>query len=84
MSTGVLSDLGDELRRSARRLLGEVMIFELAQTVQSFLHRHNKPGFKSFYEEMLSRRTEQALRLERERREENDREVGHSQLVELS
>lgn len=29
------------------------MIFELAQTVQAFLHRHNKPPAGSFYDEML-------------------------------
>lgn len=30
------------------------MIMELAQKVQEYLHQHNMPRFKSFYDEMLS------------------------------
>lgn len=75
MSTRLLKDLICQLKNTAESLVGEVMIFELAQNVQSFLHQHNKPGFKSFYEEMLSRKMAQELQLERERKEEKDREV---------
>lgn len=42
----------------ADQLKGEVMIYELAQQVQQFLHEHNKPGYSSFYEEMVSRQQE--------------------------
>jgi len=51
--------LQSELESLAEELKGEVMIFELAQHVQTFLHIHNKPGSKSFYEEMMSRQEEQ-------------------------
>lgn len=55
---------------------GEEMIFQLAQHVQEFLHRHNKPGIKSFYEEMLNRqRKEEQIHRQAEQLEK-DRKVG--------
>ncbi|XP_012255300.2 eIF-2-alpha kinase GCN2 [Athalia rosae] len=50
--------LYSELEQLADQLKGEVMIYELAQQVQKFLHEHNKPGYSSFYEEMVSRQQE--------------------------
>ena len=35
------------------------MIFELAQHVQKFLHKHNKPPLGSFYDEMVNKKKEQ-------------------------
>lgn len=32
---------------------GEVIIYDLTQAVQSFLHKHNKPPSGSFYDQML-------------------------------
>ncbi|XP_072929704.1 eIF-2-alpha kinase GCN2 [Epargyreus clarus] len=46
-----------ELDKMAVELCGEVMIFQLAQHVQQFLHDHNKPTL-SFYDEMLKQKTE--------------------------
>lgn len=54
----MLIQLKADLEKKANELKGEVMIFELAQHVQVFLHDHNKPGTKSFYEEMLLRKEE--------------------------
>lgn len=59
LSAAVLHQLKTELENLAQKLKGEVMVFELAQHVQKFLHLHNKPAFKSFYEEMVTRQHEQ-------------------------
>ncbi|CAK1550132.1 unnamed protein product [Leptosia nina] len=45
------------LKSLASELCGEVMIFQLAQQTQQFLHDHNKPTL-SFYDEMLKQKTE--------------------------
>lgn len=50
------------------------MIFQLAQLVQEFLHRHNKPGIKSFYEEMLNRRKEEEQKHKQAQQLEKDRQ----------
>ncbi|XP_045486079.1 eIF-2-alpha kinase GCN2 [Pieris rapae] len=46
-----------DLKKIAVDLCGEVMIFQLAQHTQQFLHDHNKPTL-SFYDEMLKQKTE--------------------------
>ncbi|XP_050664186.1 eIF-2-alpha kinase GCN2 isoform X2 [Leptidea sinapis] len=46
-----------ELNNMAAQLCGEVMLYQLAQHTQQFLHDHNKPTL-SFYEEMLKHKTE--------------------------
>lgn len=75
MSAGTLQDLQLQLSQKAEQLLGEVMIFELAQNVQSFLLQHNKPGFKSFYEEMLNRQKQQEQQIQKAKQKEKDREA---------
>lgn len=75
LSTNILQQLLSELKQKAKELVGEVMIFELAQYTQSFLYQHNKPGFKSFYEEMLTRQKEVQQQLKQAQQEEKDREV---------
>ncbi|CAH0551983.1 unnamed protein product [Brassicogethes aeneus] len=59
LSNAVLTELQEELTQEATLLIGEEMIFQLAQYVEQFLHKHNKPSSKSFYEEMLQRQKEQ-------------------------
>ncbi|XP_066996679.1 eIF-2-alpha kinase GCN2 [Anabrus simplex] len=59
LSAQQIMQLTAELESLTYKQKGEVMIFELAQHVERFLHLHNKPGFKSFYEEMLSRKQKQ-------------------------
>lgn len=59
MSNGVVAELKIKLEEKAKKLQGEEMIFQLAQYVQEFLHQHNKPETKSFYEEMLNRLKEE-------------------------
>ncbi|XP_066133228.1 eIF-2-alpha kinase GCN2 isoform X2 [Saccopteryx bilineata] len=72
--------LKSRLDEVAKKHCGEVMIFELAYHVQSFLSEHNKPPPKSFHEEMLERRAqeEQQRLLEARRKEEQEqREILH-------
>ncbi|PNI94273.1 EIF2AK4 isoform 5 [Pan troglodytes] len=66
--------LKSRLEELAKKHCGEVMIFELAYHVQSFLSEHNKPPPKSFHEEMLERRAqeEQQRLLEAKRKEEQE------------
>ncbi|XP_030069540.1 eIF-2-alpha kinase GCN2 [Microcaecilia unicolor] len=45
--------LKSRLQQLAKELCGEVMIYELADCVQSFLAECNKPPSKSFHDEML-------------------------------
>lgn len=56
LSVTLLSDLEDDLNQKAHKLVGQEIIFQLSQYVEEFLHRHNKPPSKSFYDEMLHRR----------------------------
>ncbi|XP_073921744.1 eIF-2-alpha kinase GCN2 isoform X3 [Castor canadensis] len=72
--------LKSRLEELAKKHCGEVMIFELAYHVQSFLSEHNKPPPKSFHEEMLERQAqeEQQRLLEAKRKEEQEqREILH-------
>ncbi|XP_044265056.1 eIF-2-alpha kinase GCN2 [Tribolium madens] len=58
LSDNSLIELQKALEEKAGKLRGEEMIFQLAQHVQEFLHVHNKPSSKSFYDEMLQRQKE--------------------------
>ncbi|XP_076664600.1 eukaryotic translation initiation factor 2 alpha kinase Gcn2 isoform X2 [Andrena cerasifolii] len=69
--------LNSELMDLTRRLQGEVVIFELAQHVQKYLHENNKPSYSSFYEEMVSRHEEKVKyeMLEKQLKEDKERQV---------
>ncbi|XP_065075686.1 eIF-2-alpha kinase GCN2 [Ochlerotatus camptorhynchus] len=54
LSDALVQDLLDTLKKQADQLKGEVMIYELAATVEGFLHQHNAPPKGSFYDEMLA------------------------------
>lgn len=56
LSASLISDLDEKLNQQACELIGQEIIFQLAQYVEEFLHKHNKPPSKSFYDEMLHRR----------------------------
>ncbi|XP_060003026.1 eIF-2-alpha kinase GCN2 isoform X1 [Lagenorhynchus albirostris] len=74
LSNETVNLLKSRLEEVAKKHCGEVMIFELAYHVQSFLCEHNKPPPKSFHEEMLERRAqeEQRRQLEAKRKEEEE------------
>lgn len=59
ISNQALAGLRSELQELTRHLIGEVMILDLAQHVQRFLHQHNTPQLGSFYDEMLKNRERQ-------------------------
>ncbi|XP_069116071.1 eIF-2-alpha kinase GCN2-like [Argopecten irradians] len=59
LSNKELDELKGEVDKQANHLKGEVMLLELAQVVQQYLHKHNRPPAKSFYEEMMSNKREQ-------------------------
>lgn len=48
------------------------MIFELAQHVQTFLHAHNHPPCKSFYEEMMKNKMKKEEQLAQEHQKKAD------------
>ncbi|ALC47839.1 Gcn2 [Drosophila busckii] len=56
ISDQLLQALLAKLQAQSEELRGEVMIYELAQTVQAFLLEHNKPPTGSFYDEMLQQK----------------------------
>ncbi|XP_043929768.1 eIF-2-alpha kinase GCN2 isoform X2 [Protopterus annectens] len=73
-----LNQLQSGLEKLAVELRGEVMIYQLAEHIQSFLSEHNVPAPKSFHEEMLKNQQrqqerraqeEQRLLLEKQRKE---------------
>jgi translation initiation factor 2-alpha kinase 4 len=49
--------LRSELYELAKQLRGEVMIFHFTDHCRQYLHKHNKPPLKSFYDEMVSHKT---------------------------
>ncbi|KAK0182830.1 hypothetical protein PV327_000924 [Microctonus hyperodae] len=71
--------LSSELKKLAEELKGEVMILEITQHVQKFLHENNKPGYSSFYEEMISR---QEKKLQCEMQEKQLKEDKERQLLQ--
>ncbi|CAG9859480.1 unnamed protein product [Phyllotreta striolata] len=73
LSNALLGELKESLDRKAEELKGEEMIFQLSQITQEFLHKHNKPASKSFYEEMLERQKEKELMETQARKLESDR-----------
>ncbi|ELU08629.1 hypothetical protein CAPTEDRAFT_99925, partial [Capitella teleta] len=72
LSYQLVSKLLTELKDLAKSLIGEVMILELCQHIQSFLHTHNCPPPTSFHEQMLrnQRRQDEENKRKRDRQQE--------------
>ncbi|CAH1791711.1 unnamed protein product [Owenia fusiformis] len=72
LSSQLVQELQDTLTKKAEELKGEVMILELANEVQQFLHTYNKPPAASFYEQMLhnQRLKEQQAAVEQQRQQD--------------
>lgn len=75
ISQAHLHQLKGDLKQKAEEYKGEEMIFQLCQYVEEFLHKHNKPGMKSFYDEMLQKQREKKLQEEMQKQRENDKQV---------
>lgn len=56
LSDSSLSELMTQLNKKAYRLKGEVMIYELCQFIQSFLHENNEAPKGSFYDQMIEQK----------------------------
>ncbi|XP_058833033.1 eIF-2-alpha kinase GCN2-like [Topomyia yanbarensis] len=61
LSDELSNELLQQLKQQADELKGEVMIYELAGTVESFLHKYNVPPKGSFYDEMLANQQRLAM-----------------------
>lgn len=59
LSNQQIQTLQSELEQLAAKKKGAEVIYELALHVQEFLSENNKPGIKSFYDEMMNRKTQQ-------------------------
>lgn len=75
-----LSDIQkDELLKELHNLSsakkGEVMIYDLTQVVQAFLHKHNKAPSGSFYDQMLIEKTKRDEALMKQQAQK----LGHEQ-----
>ncbi|KAJ8673725.1 hypothetical protein QAD02_004987, partial [Eretmocerus hayati] len=72
-----------ELENLAIQLKGEVMIYELCQHVQKFLHDYNKPGYSSFYEEMVLKQQERIKSEleEKQMKEDKERQVLQDEIL---
>ncbi|XP_075700939.1 eIF-2-alpha kinase GCN2 [Rhinoderma darwinii] len=70
LSNENVNSLSFNLEELAKSLCGEVMIYQLAGHVQSFLTEHNHPPPKSFHEEMLKnlKRQQEKIALEEEKK----------------
>lgn len=75
LSDFTLTELQNKLNEMALELVGQEMIFQLSQYVEEFLHLHNKPPSKSFYDEMLHRRKIEQERDLQAQQIEQDRQV---------
>ncbi|XP_069805536.1 eIF-2-alpha kinase GCN2 isoform X1 [Dendropsophus ebraccatus] len=70
LSNENVNSLTCSLEELSKTLCGEVMIYQLADHIQSFLTEHNHPPPKSFHEEMLKnlQRQQEKIALEEEKR----------------
>lgn len=74
LSDTLLEELLEILNKQAKELEGEVMIFELTQTVQEFLHKHNHKPRGSFYDEM-KKQNEDLLKLKETEEEQKKKQL---------
>ncbi|BFZ11743.1 hypothetical protein BsWGS_14782 [Bradybaena similaris] len=78
LSNQLVAELKAELEKQAAEAVGEVMIWQLANSVQAFLHTHNKPPAQSFYEQMINNKKQQQERtkeLERQKEEQKRQQI---------
>ncbi|CAK8677764.1 unnamed protein product [Clavelina lepadiformis] len=67
LSSDGVASLEKEMKDFCKTSLGEVMMLQVAQKIQEYLHEYNVPQYESAYEEMVRNKQKQ---LEREAKEE--------------
>lgn len=67
LSDAQKTELLQELQNVSQQMKGEVMIYDLTQVVQAYLHKHNKPPAGSFYDQMVIERTKRDEALMKQR-----------------
>uniref|UniRef100_A0AAV2JI99 non-specific serine/threonine protein kinase n=1 Tax=Knipowitschia caucasica TaxID=637954 RepID=A0AAV2JI99_KNICA len=85
LSHDILQNLQHEITKLASTRCGEVIIYELADHIQGFLSKYNKPPSRSFHEEMLKNQRkqqekraleeQQKMDLQRRQEEEMEKEI---------
>lgn len=66
LSDSQKDELLKQLNDFAQSKKGEVIIYDLTQAVQLFLHKHNKPPVGSFYDQMLKEKIKRVEVLNKE------------------
>lgn len=76
-------ELKQELNEKCEQQKGEVVIYDLAQAVQTFLHKHNKPPCGSFYDQMLIERykRDEALQQQQAQRLNHEQQLIRDQVM---
>ena len=77
LSDAQKNELLKELNDLAQAKKGEVIIYDLAQIVEAFLHKHNKAPSGSFYDQMLKERLKRDADLERQQAQK----ISHEQQI---
>lgn len=76
LSNILIGSLQTELESIATTHVGEVMIYELAQHVQGFLHKHDrKSEYKSFWDEMYGLQEKKKQQILQDIQQREDQEV---------
>lgn len=61
LSEKQIDELTQKLQQQSADMKGEEMIYQLAQTVQEFLHKHNKAPVGSLYDLMIQEQTKRVV-----------------------
>ncbi|XP_074662114.1 eIF-2-alpha kinase GCN2-like [Tubulanus polymorphus] len=72
LSKQTVSKLHKDLVEVANQCKGQEMMYDLAHHVQNYLHEHNKPAPKSFYEEMMTNKRNQEEKLAKEEQKKRE------------
>ncbi|GAU88418.1 hypothetical protein RvY_01123 [Ramazzottius varieornatus] len=68
LSDASVKQLTEEVKKLAHTMIGQEMLYSLAEYVQQFLYTRNNPASKSFHEQMLTQKQRDAEKTECEKR----------------
>nr|CAB3241542.1 eukaryotic translation initiation factor 2-alpha kinase 4 [Phallusia mammillata] len=72
LSSDVVNKLEQEVTKLSKSMVGEVMMFQLAQYIQEYLHKHNVPQFASIHEEMVQNQQKQMEKVAKEEKKKRE------------